>query len=195
MLLLYTSMGRIPIKGKRRARMFTKLTVSIVTIILLICLAGCGNTSPTNTASSSSGESQNETSDTYTETNSANNYQMLPVISGKVASLDLDASADGSTQQLKLGEVMAITLESNPSTGYSWFATVSNPDVLTQMGEPEYIEPTQPSSTMIVGAAGTETFMFQGTTAGSATITLDYKRGWETGVAPEKTITLTVEVK
>jgi predicted secreted protein len=63
------------------------------------------------------------------------------------------------------------------------------------MGEPEYIEPTQSSSTMIVGAAGTETFMFQATASGSAMITLDYKRGWETDVAPEKTITLTVEVK
>jgi inhibitor of cysteine peptidase len=175
--------------------MFTKLTLSFGTIFLLISLAGCGSSSATGTAPSSSGESQIEASETYSETSSADNYQMLPVISGKVASLDLDASADGSTQQLKLGEVMSITLESNPSTGYSWFATVSNPDVLAQMGEPEYIEPTQSSSTMIVGAAGTETFMFQGTTTGSVTITLDYKRGWETGVAPEKTITLTVEVK
>jgi len=175
--------------------MFTKLTLTIVSLLMLISLAGCGSTSATETASSSSGDSQIEASDTYSETSSTNNYQMLPVISGKVASLDLDASADGSTQQLKLGEVMSITLESNPSTGYSWFATVSNPDVLSQMGEPEYIEPTPSSSTLIVGAAGTETFMFQGTTTGSATITLDYKRGWETGVAPEKTITLTVVVK
>jgi inhibitor of cysteine peptidase len=195
MLLLCTSMGRIPIKGKRRARMFTKLSLSIVSILLLISLTGCGGTSATETPSSSAGDAQIEASETCSETGSANNYQMLPVISGKVASLDLDASADGSTQQLKLGEVMSITLESNPSTGYSWFATVSNPDVLSQMGEPEYIEPTQSSSTMIVGAAGTETFMFQGTASGSAIITLDYKRGWETGVAPEKTITITVEVK
>ena len=175
--------------------MFTKITLSFVSIILMIILVGCGNASPTNSASPSAGESQIETSEAYTETNQTSNYQMLPVISGKVASLVLDASADGSTQQLKLGEVMEITLESNQSTGYSWFASVSNPDVLAQMGEPEYIEPTQSSSTMILGAPGTETFMFQGTDAGSATITLDYKRPWEKDVAPEKTITITVEVK
>jgi inhibitor of cysteine peptidase len=195
MLLLYTSMGRIPIKVKRRATMFKKITLSTITMLLLISLAGCGSASPTKPAPSTTDESQNETSETYTETNQANNYQMLPVISGKVASLDLDAGADGTTQQLAKGEVLTITLESNPSTGYSWFATVSNPDVLSQMGEPEYIEPTQSSSTMIVGASGTETFLFQGTDTGSATITLDYKRGWETDAAPEKTITIIVEVK
>jgi inhibitor of cysteine peptidase len=175
--------------------MFKKITLSTITMLLLISLAGCGSASPTKPAPSTTDESQNETSETYTETNQANNYQMLPVISGKVASLDLDAGADGTTQQLAKGEVLTITLESNPSTGYSWFATVSNPDVLSQMGEPEYIEPTQSSSTMIVGASGTETFLFQGTDTGSATITLDYKRGWETDAAPEKTITIIVEVK
>ena len=175
--------------------MFTKITLPFVSIILMISLVGCGNAAPTNQESSSAGESQIETSEAYTETNPTNNNQMLPVISGKVASLVLDASADGSTQQLKLGEVMEINLESNPSTGYSWFASVSNPDVLAQMGEPEYVESTQSSSAMIVGAPGIETFMFQGTDAGSATITLDYKRPWETDVAAEKTITITVEVK
>ena len=175
--------------------MFTKITLSFITLTLLISLAGCSSNTPTNPASSSSGESQADTAETYTETNPTNNYQMLPVISGKEASLTLDANADGSTQQITMGEVMAITLESNPSTGFSWFATISDTDVLSQMGESEYIEPTQSSSTMILGASGTETFMFQGTAAGNATITLDYKRGWETDVAPEKTITITVEVK
>jgi predicted secreted protein len=188
-------MWRIPIKGKRRAKMFTKITLSFVSIILMISLVGCDNSATTNPESSSAGESQIETSEAYTETNQTNNSQMLPVISGKVAGLVLYASADGSTQQLKLGEIMEIILESNPSTGYSWFASVSNPDVLAQMGEPEYVEPTESGSTMILGAPGTETFMFQGSDAGSATITLDYKRPWEKDVAPEKTITITVEVK
>jgi inhibitor of cysteine peptidase len=90
---------------------------------------------------------------------------------------------------------MAITLESNPSTGYSWFATSSNLDVIAQMGEAQYQEPQSSSTTPIVGAAGTETLSFEAVKAGTATLTLDYKKGWETDVAPEKTITITVEVK
>jgi inhibitor of cysteine peptidase len=176
--------------------MFTKFTPSVITIILLISLAGCTNITPTTPATKDdAGESHTETSEIYTETNGENNYQMLPDISGTVASLNLDASADGTTQQLKMGEVMSITVDSNPSTGYSWFATVSNPDILAQMGEPEYLAPTEDSSTMVLGAPGTETFIFQGTDTGNVTLTLEYKRGWETDVAPEKTITITVEVK
>jgi inhibitor of cysteine peptidase len=176
--------------------MFTKLTHTLFTIILLFTSAGCGKTTPSN-SSSSTGEdnSQNEASETYTGTNSADNSQMLPIISGKVANLLLDASADGTTQELKKGEVMSITLESNPSTGFGWFATSSNPDVLTQMGEPVYQEPKSDSTTPILGAAGMDTFFFQATDIGTATLTLEYKRGWETDATPEKTITITVGVK
>jgi len=175
--------------------MFTKLTLSIITIILLFSLAGCGTTdqSNPNSAEASNG-SQNTPSGTITDTTGADNYQMLPVISGKVATLKLDATADGTTQQIKKGEAMSITLESNPSTGYSWYAAISNIAVLAQMGEPEYTAPAE-SSTPMVGAAGAQTFLFQATEIGSTTITLEYKRGWETDVAPEKTITITVEVK
>jgi len=119
---------------------------------------------------------------------------MLPYISGSVAVLKLDAAADGSTQQLKAGQVMSISLGSNPSTGYSWYATSSNPAILVQMGEPEFQEPTA-SATTIVGAPGTAILFFQAVKAGSATIRLEYKRGWEKDVAAEKTITITVEVK
>jgi inhibitor of cysteine peptidase len=176
--------------------MFTKFTLTIVTIILLFTMAGCGKTTLSN-SSANTGEdnSQSESSETYTGTNSTDNYQMLPVISGKVAKLQLDANANGTTQQLKMGEVMSITLESNPSTGFGWFATSSNPDVLAQMGDPVYLAPTSDSTTPILGAAGTDTFFFQAADTGTATLTLEYKQGWVTDVAPEKIITVTVEVK
>lgn len=175
--------------------MFTKVTLTIITIILLFILAGCGTTNQSNPSSTeASNGSQNTPSGTITGTTSTDNYQMLPVISGKVAALKLDVTADGTTQHLKKGEAISITLESNPSTGYSWYAAISNTAVLAQMGEPEYIAPAD-SSTPIVGAAGKQTFLFQATEIGSTTITLEYKRIWETDVAPEKTITITIEVQ
>jgi inhibitor of cysteine peptidase len=167
----------IPIK-ERKARMFKKVNLAMITVILLASLAGCKSSTPEDK-----------------ETNSPVNQQLLPIISGKTASLQLDASADGTTQQLKIGEVMAITLESNPSTGFGWFATSSNPDIIAQNGESQYQEPQSSSTTPVVGAAGTETLSFQALKAGTATLTLDYKRGWETDVAPEKTISIMMEVK
>ncbi len=175
--------------------MLEKFTLSIIGIILLLSMVSCGqSTTPTDQSSSPSAETQDSQGSSTTETNDADNYQMLPLISGKVAKLQLDASADGSTQQLAVGEVMGIALESNPSTGYGWFANSTNPDVIASMGDPVYQEPTA-STTPIVGAAGTEIFYFQAMATGTATLTLEYKKGWETEVAPEKTITIMVEVK
>jgi predicted secreted protein len=167
--------------------MFTKFSLTLITLILITSLAGCNLKSSTNPNNDNSQGNPSKITP-------AANQQLLPIISGKAADVQLDASADGTTQQLKKGEIMAITLESNPSTGYSWFATISDPKVVVQMGEHQYQEPASSSSTPIVGAAGTQTFFLQAAETGTATVTLDYKRSWE-DVAPEKTITITVEVK
>ena len=187
-----TSMQSIPIKDKRRARMFTKFTLTLITILLLASLAGCGNTNPSNNSSmvDNSGKSQT----TPAATTDEDNYQMLPVISNKVANLKLDASADGTTQKLKVGEVLSISLESNASTGYTWVANSSDTTILVSMGEPEYSDPTQ-SGTPLVGAPGTQTFYFQAAAGGTATVTLNYQRPWEANVAPAQTIVITVEVQ
>jgi inhibitor of cysteine peptidase len=176
--------------------MFTKFGLTLFTLFLVVALAGCGTKTPTPASSNSAeNSSQNSTSGTPSESETADNYIMLPLISGKVANVSLDAMADGSTQQLKKGEVLSITLESNPSTGYGWFATISNPTVLVQMGDPQYQEATSSASTPVLGAAGTQTFFFQAADAGTTSLTLDYKRSFETNVAPEKTVSMTVEVK
>jgi inhibitor of cysteine peptidase len=176
--------------------MFTKFTLTIISMILLVTLAGCGAKSPTLPASNATQPiPQSSTSTSTTESESADNYQMLPIVSGNVANVALDATADGTTQQLKMGEVLSISLESNPSTGYSWFATISNPAVLVQMGDPVYQEAASNSSTPVLGAAGTQIFYFQAAGSGTSTLTLDYKRSFETNVAPEKTFSMTVEVK
>jgi predicted secreted protein len=172
--------------------MFTKYTLKLVTIILLVTLTGCGaKTTPTQgTTNSQSGETE-----TYTNSNSSDNQQMLPIISGKVATIQLDAKVDGTAQQLKVAEVMAVTLESNITTGYSWFVNISDSNVLVQMGEPVYTEPQFSSSTPVMGAPGKQTFYLQAVGIGTTTVTLEYKRGFEPDVAPEKSITFTVEVK
>ena len=175
--------------------MYRKIAPTMITILLLISLAGCSkDPSPLDQATPGSGESQEEPVETSSATSSASNQQMLPIVSGKVASLQLDATASGTTQQIKVGEVMAITLESNPSTGYAWFATSSNPDILAQMGESQYTEPQPSTGTPLLGASGTETFFFGATEVGTVTLTLEYKRGFEID-SPEKMISLTVEVK
>ena len=171
--------------------MFSKFTLTLASIILLIGLAGC---SAIQSASDGENEAQSNDSETITETNSADNYQMLPLISGKAADIQLDASANGTTQELKVGEVLAITLESNITTGYSWSATISDPKVMAQMGEPQYQEPTD-TGTPMVGAPGKATLFFQATNPGTTIISLEYEQSFESEQTPSQTINFTVNVK
>jgi inhibitor of cysteine peptidase len=176
--------------------MFKNFSLIFAALMILGSLAGCSQdplpeAQPTITGS---GVQENQV-ESPTATEPAENQQMLPLISGQDAVLQLDASADGSTQQLKVDEVMSITLESNPSTGYAWFASSSDPEVVAQLGEARYQEPQSSSSQPLLGTAGTETLFFEAKAVGTASLTLEYKRGWEANVIPEKTITLIVEVE
>jgi predicted secreted protein len=54
------------------------------------------------------------------------------------------------------------------------------------MREAKYLEPESNSSEIMFGAAGTETIYFTADEVGTATLTLDYKRGWETDISPRR---------
>ncbi len=172
--------------------MNTKITFILIMVLILLSLAGC-----VTTASSNSGTGSDDARDVVpTPINGTNddiNQQVLPIINDQGEKLQLDATADGTTQQLGVEELVAISLESNPSTGYNWYAKSSDPRVIDQQGEALYKEPDSIGSSL--GAAGTEILYFKAASAGKATITLEYKRSWEDEGATEKTIVITVEVK
>ena len=116
---------------------------------------------------------------------------------GEVRLTDAD---NGATVKLALGGTLTITLESNPSTGFSWsLAGLAGPE-LELVGEPLYVPPV--STTPIVGAPGTQVFTFRTTGIGMppagtpaiVQVALDYKRGFEPDAAPEKTFRVTVEI-
>jgi inhibitor of cysteine peptidase len=106
--------------------------------------------------------------------------------------LALGVEANGTQVELKVGQQLVITLESNPTTGYGWHVAQIDEGVLTQVGEVEY----NPSSSdeQLVGSGGTETLTFEAVAAGTTTLTLGYDRIWET-VPPEQTFTLTIVIK
>ena len=92
--------------------------------------------------------------------------------------------------ELKQGQTLAITLESNPSTGFSWTQQDDQPgDVLVLVGEPEYR-----SKSTLPGGGGTETLRFRAERPGTTTLQLIYRRPWEEDAQPAATYTLTVSV-
>ena len=107
--------------------------------------------------------------------------------------LVLGAKDNGSQVQLAAGQVLEVTLDSNPTTGFGWEVSEVDGAVLTQVGDVEFREASKESEEM-VGVGGTETFRFS-SAAGETTLTLVYRRSWEEGIDPLETFTVEVVVR
>jgi inhibitor of cysteine peptidase len=105
--------------------------------------------------------------------------------------VNLTAADKGSQVNVKLGEQVAIILDGNPSTGYTWEATGLDTAIFEQIGEATFVS----SDPGLVGAGGSMTLTFKAVKAGTAVLTLVYHRPWETGVAPLDTFSVTITVK
>jgi inhibitor of cysteine peptidase len=80
-----------------------------------------------------------------------------------------------------VGDAFTITLDSNPSTGYSWAAEYD--ENYLSLTSSTYESNADPE---LVGAGGRERFEFKAIKAGETEITLSYRRPWEEGVEPIK---------
>lgn len=105
----------------------------------------------------------------------------------------LENAADGTAVTLDVGQVLALKLESNPTTGYGWGAVEIDKTILEVSGDPEYIG-APPSSTLMVGAGGWEVLRFKALKSGTTTLKLGYFRSFEPDVPPLQVITLKIEV-
>jgi inhibitor of cysteine peptidase len=90
------------------------------------------------------------------------------------------------------GDSFKVSLESNPTTGFSWpeQAQVNDTAVLKQMNH-EYVEP----DSELMGAPGQEVWTFKALKKGTATISMEYSRTWEGGEKAEWTFVLAVTVR
>jgi len=83
------------------------------------------------------------------------------------------AGAQPSVFNVDAGDTVVISLESNPTTGYSW--TAKYDQTLLELVDEAF---TPPGSTLM-GAPGTQKFTFKALTAGTAKVTFEYVRPWE----------------
>ena len=105
---------------------------------------------------------------------------------------EVKASIDdnGREMQLKKGQTLVVTLEGNPTTGYSWeVAGPLDEQVLRQAGEPEFQQESD-----LVGAGGVQILRFEAVNAGKMTLKLIYHRPWEKDVEPLETYSIQVVV-
>ncbi|MCW3135098.1 MAG: protease inhibitor I42 family protein [Methanophagales archaeon] len=99
----------------------------------------------------------------------------------------LNATDNNTTINATIGEFLVVTLEANPTTGYTWEVEELNEQVLQQIGDIAFV----PESNLI-GAGGIQIATFEVVGPGNATINMVYHRPWETDVEPADTFTLNV---
>jgi inhibitor of cysteine peptidase len=91
--------------------------------------------------------------------------------SQSVGSAAAESAGQDSVIQTRVGEEFAITLQSNPSTGYQWMLADSL-DPMLRLANRTYV-PQQP---VMPGSGGHERFTFAALAAGETTIRLRYQR-------------------
>jgi inhibitor of cysteine peptidase len=114
--------------------------------------------------------------------------------SGCNASNEIELGIDdsGSQVQVKSGQVLAISLETNPTTGYKWEVMRIDESMLQQLGESEFISS---DSKGLVGVGGVEILRFEAVGVGTTYLELGYRRYWEEDVAPLMLYTLSIVVR
>jgi inhibitor of cysteine peptidase len=105
-------------------------------------------------------------------------------------SLTLTQKDAGTTVHVKQGANVNISLEGNPTTGYTWEVAPGGSGVLAQQGEPTF----KPDSNAI-GSGGMVTLQFKAAQAGTTNLKLIYHRTFEPNVAPLNTFEVTIDVK
>jgi len=106
------------------------------------------------------------------------NLQPAPITKAGEEELDIEYDTIITS---KIGENTTIVLESNPTTGYQW-------QVDYDSGKLELIsqEFNASENLELVGAPGTEVFIFKAIELGESDITFSYLRPWETDLESEE---------
>lgn len=91
---------------------------------------------------------------------------------------------------VSVGGELRLSLPANRTTGFSWALGAPLDSTLLELVEQRYVGPEK----MLPGAGGRSEWAFRGVAAGATSLTFVYRRPWEEGVAPARTITYSVRV-
>jgi inhibitor of cysteine peptidase len=113
---------------------------------------------------------------------------VLTACSGKT--IKINADDNGGTVEMKKGETLILSINGNPTTGYTWEVESVDQNVLQSAGKPDY-----KSDSMLVGSGGTYKFKFTAASAGVTPLKLKYWRTFEPDNPPVETFEVKIVVK
>ena len=103
------------------------------------------------------------------------------------------AGQDGGAVVVRQGTPLVISLEAAPTTGFGWTLTSDPGAQRWLIGGPDWTVDPKPEGLM--GIAGTTTYRFRAKQAGTATLEFAYRRAWDDGATPFKTVRYDVTVR
>ncbi len=103
----------------------------------------------------------------------------------------LTAADDGTSHDLRQGQVVTVVLESNRSSGLKWILAEPAGTVMVRAANPVYV--ARAAKRGASGAGGTETWRFRAAKPGKQTVRLEYRRQWQQ--VPERTFRFSVTVR
>jgi inhibitor of cysteine peptidase len=118
------------------------------------------------------------------------------VLSGCVfcgKTIALGEQDNGTTVQARLHDRLVLSLAANPTTGFDWQITEGGSPVIEQVGEMVFEPDTAPPGTS--GTGGTDIWKFDAESAGTATLTLEYRQPFAADTEPPaETFSVTIVV-
>jgi inhibitor of cysteine peptidase len=103
------------------------------------------------------------------------------------------AAQDGGAVALQKGDTLVVTLEAKMATGYRWETVAGTGAVLSPLGTPDYLpEKVTPE---MVGGPGEMVFRYRASAPGQTDLVLEFRRPFERGVPPAKSVRYAVSVQ
>ncbi len=158
----------------------------------MIVLAGVTPLTPLPSRAPNLTPAATPSSTTSPSATSSGTPSISPSTSATPAQISLDASTSlGKIINLSVGATLAITLPSNPSTGFSWeLVQISDNTVLQKVSNQ-----LNPAASPVPGAPGTETWTFQALKAGTTGLFMQYSQPFTGGTKGAQTLALTIIVQ
>jgi len=104
--------------------------------------------------------------------------------------VNVNETQNGSSVDLHKGDMLVITLDGNPTTGYQWEMLPNTDGFVEVQGEPDY-----KSGGNLVGSSGQYSFSIKAVSEGSTRVDLKYYRSFETDIPPIQTFSVEISVK
>ena len=110
--------------------------------------------------------------------------------------VSVDDSYNGKEVEINVGDLLTVSLESNPTTGFRWeLAEISDTTVLELVENKYEAGSGAKQNPPVAGAGGKEIWTFKALEEGTTKLTMEYSRPWKGGEKAVNTFVLTVAVK